>query len=102
MIDRRRFLAAAGLSLPALAAATPKPTKTPAPAPAAPPRPLVKPKALKEGDTVGLIAPASYMFDLWRLEEAAARVESMGLVPKLGKHVRNRRGFFAGTDAERL
>jgi muramoyltetrapeptide carboxypeptidase len=102
MIDRRRLLSAAGLSLPALAAATPKPTKTPAPAPAVPPRPLVKPKALKEGDTVGLIAPASYMFDLWRLEEAAARVESMGLVPKLGKHVRNRRGFFAGTDPERL
>jgi muramoyltetrapeptide carboxypeptidase len=102
MIDRRRLLAAAGLTLPALAAAAPKPAKTPTPVPAVPPRPLVKPKALKEGDTVGLIAPASYMFDLWRLEEAAARVESMGLVPKLGKNVKNRRGFFAGTDAERL
>jgi muramoyltetrapeptide carboxypeptidase len=102
MIDRRRLLSAAGLSLPALAVASPKPAKTPTPTPATPPRPLVKPKALKEGDTVGLIAPASYMFDLWRLEEAVARVESMGLVPKLGKNVKNRRGFFAGSDAERL
>jgi muramoyltetrapeptide carboxypeptidase len=104
MIDRRRLLAAAGLAMPSLAAGAQRASKSPTPAPAAAAasRPLVKPKALKPGDTVGLIAPASYMFDIWRLEEAAARVESMGLVPKLGKHVKNRRGFFAGTDAERL
>jgi muramoyltetrapeptide carboxypeptidase len=66
------------------------------------PLPLVKPRALKPGDTVGLIAPASYTFDLWSLDDAAARVEALGLKPKFGKHVRGRRGFLSGTDDERL
>jgi muramoyltetrapeptide carboxypeptidase len=66
------------------------------------PAPLVKPRALKPGDTVGLIAPASYTFDLWSLDDAAARVEALGLKPKFGKYVRGRRGFLSGTDDERL
>jgi muramoyltetrapeptide carboxypeptidase len=57
---------------------------------------------LRPGDTVGLIAPASYTFDLWRLDDAAARVEALGLKPKFGKHVRGRRGFLSGSDDERL
>jgi muramoyltetrapeptide carboxypeptidase len=64
--------------------------------------PIVKPRALRPGDTVGLIAPASYTFDLWRLDDAAARVEALGLKPKFGKHVRGRRGFLSGSDDERL
>jgi muramoyltetrapeptide carboxypeptidase len=64
--------------------------------------PIVKPRVLRPGDTVGLIAPASYTFDLWRLDDAAARVEALGLKPKFGKHVRGRRGFLSGTDDERL
>ena len=67
----------------------------------APPAPI-KPRVLKPGDTVGLIAPASYTFDLWRLDDAAARVEALGLKPKFGKYVRGRRGFLSGTDEERL
>ena len=63
---------------------------------------VVKPRALRPGDTVGLIAPASYAFDLWSLDDAAARVEALGLKPKFGKHVRGRRGFLSGTDDERL
>jgi len=51
---------------------------------------------------VGLIAPASYTFDLWRLDDAALRVEALGLKPKFGKYVRGRRGFLAGTERERL
>lgn len=64
--------------------------------------PLLKPRALKPGDTVGLVAPASYTFDLWRLDDAAARVRALGLEPKFGKHVRGRRGFLSGTDEERV
>lgn len=63
---------------------------------------LLKPRALKPGDTVGLVAPASYTFDLWRLDDAAARVRAIGLEPKFGKNVRGRRGFLAGTDEERV
>jgi muramoyltetrapeptide carboxypeptidase len=64
--------------------------------------PIVKPRALRPGDTVGLIAPASYTFDLWRLDDAAARVDALGLKPKFGKYVRGRRGFLSGSDDERL
>jgi muramoyltetrapeptide carboxypeptidase len=64
--------------------------------------PPVKPRVLKPGDTVGLVAPASYTFDLWRLDDAAARVEALGLKPKFGKHVRGRQGFLSGTDEERV
>jgi muramoyltetrapeptide carboxypeptidase len=73
-----------------------RPTAVPAPPPP------IKPRVLKPGDTVGLIAPASYTFDLWRLDDAAARVEALGLKPRFGKYVRGRRGFLSGTDEERL
>ena len=66
------------------------------------PAPRIKPRALRPGDTVGLVAPASYTFDLWQLDDAAARVEALGLKPKFGKHVRGRHGFLSGTDEERL
>ena len=51
-----------------------KPSPTPAAVPAT--RPMVKPKALKPGDTVGLITPSSYVFDTWRIDLAAARLEA--------------------------
>jgi muramoyltetrapeptide carboxypeptidase len=103
--SRRSFLrvgafGAAGAVLgarTAFAKKKPKPPERPVE-----PLPLVKPRALKPGDTVGLIAPASYTFDLWSLDDAAARVEALGLKPKFGKHVRGRRGFLSGTDDERL
>ena len=82
------------------ASAKRKPKKTP-PATSAPPAPI-KPRVLRPGDTVGLVAPASYTFDLWQLDDAAARVEALGLKPKFGKYVRGRRGFLSGTDEERL
>lgn len=105
MRSRRAFLrlaaaGAAGSLLSAGAASAKKKPKSAiaTPAPAAP----IKPRVLRPGDTVGLIAPASYTFDLWRLDDAAARVEALGLKPKFGKYVRGRRGFLSGTDDERL
>lgn len=104
MTTRRSLFRSLGLAAAgtALAGASPKRGKKSAvPAPA-PPTPLLKPKALQPGDTVGLIAPASYTFDLWKLDDAARRVEALGLKAKLGKHVRGRRGFLSGTEDERL
>ncbi|HEV8610755.1 MAG TPA: LD-carboxypeptidase [Thermoanaerobaculia bacterium] len=104
MRSRRSFLrlaaaGAAGSLFTARAAfAKKKPKRVAAPAPAAP----IKPRVLQPGDTVGLIAPASYTFDLWRLDDAAARVQALNLKPKFGKYVRGRRGFLSGTDDERL
>jgi muramoyltetrapeptide carboxypeptidase len=71
--------------------------------PAAAPRPMIKPKTLKPGDTVGLITPSSYVFDTWRIDLAAARLEAaLGLKCRLGHNVRARHGYMAGTEKERL
>jgi muramoyltetrapeptide carboxypeptidase len=97
MTTRRQFLTSAGLAAGGSLLALPQ-TKTPA----APAGPMIKPRALKAGDTVGLITPASYIFDLWRLDDVAPRLAALGLKAKLGTHVRARRGYLAGTEDERL
>jgi muramoyltetrapeptide carboxypeptidase len=101
--SRRSFLQLVAGSAVALscrsAVATPRARRAEATAPLPSP---IKPRILHPGDTVGLIAPASYTFDLWRLDDAAARVRALGLEPKFGRHVRGRRGFLSGTDDERL
>lgn len=62
---------------------------------------IVKPKRLSRGDTVGLIAPAGYV-DEEEYKRAVHNLESLGFKVKAGKNVRNRKGFLAGTDKERL
>ncbi len=88
----------AGLAASGSLAALPE-RKTPADA-AAPP--MVKARALKPGDTVGLIAPSSSIFELWDLEGVAPRLAALGLECKFGRNVRARRGYLAGTEGERL
>ncbi len=70
-------------------------------APAAAP-PLVKPPALKLGDTVGLITPGTYVSDPDRLALVKRTVEYFGLRPRLGRNVAKRTGYLGGTDEERL
>lgn len=62
---------------------------------------LLKPKRLCFGDTIGIIAPASAPPDPKAVDRAAAALEKFGFKPKLGKNVRARLGFLAGTDRER-
>ncbi len=62
---------------------------------------LIKPTALKKGDTIGLITPGSYIDDE-ALEKAVKNLEDMGFHVKMGRHLRAERGFTAGTDAQRL
>ena len=69
---------------------------------AAPGLPMIKPRGLKPGDTVGLIAPSSSVFELWDLEGVAPRLASLGLECRFGRNVRARRGYLAGTEDERL
>jgi muramoyltetrapeptide carboxypeptidase len=83
----------------ALAGRKPSPTAAPAVAT----RPMVKPRALRSGDTVGLITPSSYVFDTWRIGLAAARLEAtLDVKCRLGKYVQARHGYMAGTEKERL
>jgi muramoyltetrapeptide carboxypeptidase len=62
---------------------------------------LIKPKRLKEGDTIGLIAPASNVDDQ-DFQNAVKAIESFGFKPKIGKNARKFNGYLAGTDKERL
>ena len=98
MKTRRTFLTAAGMAAGGSLLALNQSRTTVAPAP----QPMIKPRALKAGDTVGLIAPSSYIFDVWRIEEVAPRLAALGLKTKLGANVRARRGFLAGTEDQRL
>ncbi len=64
---------------------------------------MVKPRTLKPGDTIGLITPSSYVFDTWRIDLAAARLENqLGVRCRLGRYVKGRHGYMAGTEKERL
>jgi muramoyltetrapeptide carboxypeptidase len=99
MNTRRSFLAG-GLAAAGSLLTPPQKQKKASPDQTSPP--MVKPRVLREGDTVGLVAPSSYVFDVWKIDEAAARIEALGLKAKLGKHVRGRRGYLSGTEEERL
>jgi muramoyltetrapeptide carboxypeptidase len=70
------------------------------PNPATPPS-LVKPPRLKPGDKVGLITPGSFIPDR-TLEKAIANIRNLGFEVVLGKHIRAKRGYIAGTDQQRL
>ncbi|MBL7816175.1 MAG: LD-carboxypeptidase [Saprospiraceae bacterium] len=62
---------------------------------------IIKPKRLKQGDTLGVIAPSSAL-PPHVIERAINNLEGLGFKLKLGKNCRNQNGYLAGTDAERL
>ena len=61
----------------------------------------IKPKALKAGDTLGLVAPASPIYQTSVFDEMLENLEGLGFKLKLGKYVRSQRGYLAGTDEQR-
>ncbi len=83
-MERRQFLALSAAAVQ--------------PAPAA----LLKPRALKPGDTVGLITPATYVSDPDRLAAAARTLDHFGLKMRLGRNVRRRDGYLGGSVEERV
>ena len=93
---RRGFLAGAALaaSLPLVAAARPSRPASPAPRRRLPP-------ALKPGDTIGLVSPSSASDERLSLQLAREVIEALGFKVKEGRHAASRRGYLAGTDAER-
>ncbi len=64
--------------------------------------PLIRPRALRLGDTVGLITPATYVSDPDRLLLAERTIRYFGLKLKLGRNVRKRTGYLGGSIEERL
>ena len=62
---------------------------------------VILPKALKKGDTVGIIAPSAATADRMEFTYAKEAMEALGFKVKLGENLRNRSGHLAGTDEER-
>jgi muramoyltetrapeptide carboxypeptidase len=63
-------------------------------------RKRLRPKRLRAGDAVALIASGGYVTDAM-IETAFRNMESLGLKPRLAKNVRAQRGGYAGTPAQR-
>lgn len=62
----------------------------------------IKPKALREGDTVGLITPSTFVSDPDRLALAERTLRYFGLKPKFGRNVKKKEGYVGGTAEERV
>jgi muramoyltetrapeptide carboxypeptidase len=97
-MQRREFLeSAGGASLTWAAAAS---GRAAAPTAGSLP-PVVRPKRLKPGDRVGLVAPATALFRSVDIEIAQDAARAFSLEPRLGAHVRDRHGYLAGRDEDR-
>ena len=64
--------------------------------------PIIRPHALKPGDTVGLITPSTYVSDPDSLALADRTISYFGLKSKRGKNVRQRDGYLGGSVQDRL
>jgi muramoyltetrapeptide carboxypeptidase len=65
--------------------------------PCAPPG-LIKPKALKPGDTIAISSPAGAVWDEAQVEKFSGIVQSLGFKVKLGQTLKEKYGYFAGSD----
>jgi muramoyltetrapeptide carboxypeptidase len=63
--------------------------------------PALKPRRLQPGDTVGLVAPATAVFQDVEADIARESLEALGLKVKIGQHMRDRHGYLAGEDKAR-
>jgi muramoyltetrapeptide carboxypeptidase len=63
-------------------------------------RPLIRPPQLKQGDVVGVVAPAGPV-DRDQLEAGLEVIRAMGFEPRLGRHIHARSRFMAGCDKDR-
>ena len=95
-MNRKKFLASistAALSLPVLG----KPLFTKEDDTA---KPIVQPKYLQQGDTMGITCPAGFITDK-EIQPAVKQMQSWGLNIKVGDTVNKRDFTFGGTDEER-
>ncbi len=63
---------------------------------------LIKAKALKPGDSVGLVAPGGRPYKPSVVSRAARLVEDMGFKPVVGAHVLEVKGHTAGSVTQRV
>jgi muramoyltetrapeptide carboxypeptidase len=60
-----------------------------------------RPSRLRPGDVIGLVEPAFFPDDPFDMRFVEETIRAMGLVPKPGRHIGDRYGYLAGTDADR-
>ncbi len=96
-MDKRTFLKSLGLGVASL----PFLTQAATPVIGNKARPM-KAKALKKGDTIGLIAPAGALEGEEAIELTREVFETLGFKVKEGTHLRARYGNLAGSDDQRL
>lgn len=62
---------------------------------------IQKPRRLRPGDVVGLVDPASATWEPVDIEIVEESLAALGLKAKRGRHLLDRRGYFAGNDEDR-
>ncbi|HLC83512.1 MAG TPA: LD-carboxypeptidase [Bacteroidia bacterium] len=60
--------------------------------------PLIKPPSLKTGDTIAISSPAGAVWDDAQVEKFVSILENSGFQVKRGQTLKERYGYFAGTD----
>jgi muramoyltetrapeptide carboxypeptidase len=94
MLTRRQAVAGLGAAALPFSASLTRAAASPASGPVRPPR-------LREGDVLGLVAPAGFIADRFGLAEIEETVRAMGLVPRAAPHLLDREGYLAGSDEAR-
>ena len=59
---------------------------------------IVKPKRLREGDTVGIVSPAAPVYGEEKIEIMQESMEALGFNVVISEHVTDQWGYFAGQD----
>lgn len=93
-ISRRNFIPAVGalLAVPSILSFSEEPNHL---------KPLIRPSALKLGDTVGICASAGASHDLKEIDDFISILNSHGFHVKEGKNIRKKLGYFSASDQER-
>src|SRR5690606_28081572 len=94
-MDKRHFLKSLGLlagTAPFLSFSTPSKMSA---------AEVILPKAVKKGDTVGLIAPSAATADRMEFIYAKEAMEALAFNVQHGQNLQHRAGPLAGTDEER-
>jgi muramoyltetrapeptide carboxypeptidase len=94
MSRRQLTQAALAMGLTAATAATMRPARASSPGPIKPPR-------LRRGDTVGLVNPSAAIFEREWIDVYREQLALLGLETRFGPHYFDRRGYLAGSDADR-
>jgi len=62
---------------------------------------LIKPKRLQPGDTVAFSAPAGILYERSDFDKMERVMDGFGFKVRFGEYVRERYGYFSGTDLQR-